>query len=84
MTTATGNDPLERLATIINTQLPGHHRALLTPALDAAIDTAKRRKRILELVQEAMSQLRVDMKYLMFDLEATRRERDEYKQKLEK
>jgi hypothetical protein len=30
----------------------------------------------LTLVQEALSQLRLDMKYLVFDLEATRRERD--------
>ena len=35
-----------------------------------------RRRRILDLVQEALSQLRLDMKYLVFDLEATRRERD--------
>ena len=27
--------------------------------------------------QEALSQLRLDMKYLIFDLEATRRERDD-------
>ena len=38
---------------------------------------------ILSLVQEALSQLRLDMKYLVFDLEATRRERDAYKQSLE-
>jgi hypothetical protein len=30
-----------------------------------------------------LSQLRLDMKYLMFDLEATRRERDEYRFKLD-
>jgi len=33
------------------------------------------------LVQEALSQLRLDMKYLVFDLEATRRERDAYRSK---
>ena len=41
------------------------------------VDSTKRRRRILNLVQEALSQLRLDMKYLVFDLEATRRERDE-------
>lgn len=41
------------------------------------VDSSKRRRRILMLVQEALSQLRLDMKYLVFDLEATRRERDE-------
>jgi hypothetical protein len=40
-------------------------------------DSSRRRRRILELVQEALSQLRLDMKYLVFDLEATRRERDD-------
>ena len=30
-----------------------------------------------------LAQLRLDMKYLMFDLEATRRERDGYRQELE-
>lgn len=39
----------------------------------------RRRRRILDLVQEALSQLRVDMKYLLFDLECTRRERDALK-----
>jgi hypothetical protein len=34
-------------------------------------------------VQDALSQLRLDMKYLMFDLEATRRERDELRRKTE-
>ena len=29
------------------------------------------------MVQESIGQLRLDMKYLVFDLEATRRERDE-------
>ncbi len=43
----------------------------------------RRRRRILSLVQDALSQLRLDMKYLMFDLEATRRERDEFREKLE-
>jgi hypothetical protein len=46
-------------------------------------DGMVRKRRILVLVQEALTQLRLDMKYLMFDLEATRRERDEYKQKAE-
>lgn len=38
----------------------------------------KRRSSILKLIQEALTQVRLDMKYLMFDLEATRRERDDY------
>ena len=63
--------------------LPAEHRAELEPALARVIESTKRRRRILQLVQEALSQLRLDMKYLVFDLEATRRERDTYKQSLE-
>jgi len=35
------------------------------------------------LVQEVLEQLRIDMKFMMFDLEATRRERDAYRRQLE-
>jgi len=49
----------------------------LSAAMDAVVDATARRRRILALVQDALGQLRLDMKYLMFDLEATRRERDE-------
>lgn len=48
------------------------------------IETAnQRRVRILKLLQEALSQLRLDVKYLIFDLEATRRERDLYREQLD-
>jgi hypothetical protein len=36
------------------------------------------------MVNSSLGQLRLDMKYLMFDLEATRRERDELKRELGK
>jgi hypothetical protein len=52
------------------------------PVLNRAVST-KRRRRILNLVQDALSQLRLDMKYLVFDLEATRRERNSFRQELE-
>ena len=32
--------------------------------------------------EDSIGQLRLDMKYLVFDLEATRRERDNYQQQL--
>jgi hypothetical protein len=63
--------------------LPGESRQVLEPFLARVIDSNRRRRRILNLVQDALSQLRLDMKYLAFDLEATRRERDEFKRKLE-
>jgi hypothetical protein len=62
--------------------LPLEHRVALLPSLRRVTDSSVRRRRILNLVQEALGQLRLDMKYLVFDLEATRRERDEYQQKL--
>lgn len=62
------------------TQLPVEHRSGVEAAFSRVIESTKRRRRILNLVQEALSQLRLDMKYLMFDLEATRRERDELRQ----
>lgn len=60
-------------------QLPAQYRAELERPLNRVVEYTKRRRRILNLIQEALSQLRMDMKYLMFDLEATRRERDDYK-----
>ncbi len=56
--------------------LPAEYRCKLEPAVFRVMESTRRRRRILNLVQEALSQLRLDMKYLVFDLEATRRERD--------
>ena len=70
------------LTTVI-CDLPAEFRDKVAPALTRVIDSTKRRRRILSLVQDALSQLRLDMKYLAFDLEATRRERDDYRRKLE-
>ena len=64
-------------------QLPREYRLQVEPLVNRVLENAKRRRRILSLVQDALGQLRLDMKYLTFDLEATRRERDEYRQKLE-
>jgi hypothetical protein len=62
--------------------LPNEHRETLEPFLSRVIDSNRRRRRILLLVQDALAQLRLDMKYLAFDLEATRRERDEFRRQL--
>jgi hypothetical protein len=64
-------------------ELPAELRAQISPAMDRVVQTTKRRRRILNLVQEALSQLRLDMKYLVFDLEATRRERDDYRRQID-
>lgn len=70
------------LATVIS-RLPADHRKQLEPVFQRVVESTCRRRRILNLVQEALSQLRLDMKYLLFDLEATRRERNEYRRCLE-
>lgn len=75
------NDFLE-LNALIGT-LPIEHRSRIEPVLNRVVESTRRRRRILNLVQDALSQLRLDMKYLVFDLEATRRERDIYRQQLE-
>jgi hypothetical protein len=81
-TTPRSNQPTEELPKDVAdlaaaiTGLPAEYRSRLEPLVFRVIDSTKRRRRILNLVQEALSQLRLDMKYLVFDLEATRRERD--------
>ena len=74
---------LKQLASAIQ-ELPAEHTRDLLPLLDRVVESTSRRRRILSLVQDALGQLRLDMKYLMFDLEATRRERDECQQQLER
>ena len=63
--------------------LPIEHQGNLEVAYRRVVDSILRRRRILGLVQEALSQLRLDVKYLMFDLEVTRRERDELRKQLD-
>jgi len=64
-------------------ELPPEYAEKTLPLVERVVSSAKRRRRILHLVQDALSQLRLDMKYLMFDLEATRRERDEYRRQID-
>ncbi len=58
-------------------------RRELDIAFERVAESVRRRRRILNLVQEALSQLRLDVKYLMFDLEITRKERDELQAQME-
>ncbi|TWT95989.1 hypothetical protein Pla108_30680 [Botrimarina colliarenosi] len=83
--TATGADLPADLVQLIAAigELPTEQSRALAPLLDRVVESTGRRRRILSLVQDALGQLRLDMKYLMFDLEATRRERDEAHARLE-
>jgi len=74
-------DVLELLAAI--DALPEEYRQAFEPVTQRIIEGSWRRRQILATIQEAISQLRLDMKYLMFDLEATRRERDSLREQLE-
>ena len=73
---------LDDLAQLI-AELPAKHRHKLQAAYTGVAESFGRRRRILNLVQEALSQLRLDVKYLMFDLEVTKAERDELQAQLE-
>lgn len=73
---------IAELAVVVS-ELPAEFRSRIEPAMGRVVESTRRRRRILNLVQEALSQLRLDMKYLMFDLEATRRERDDYRSRLD-
>ena len=56
--------------------LPEPYASQLNDSYRQAVEAVARRRRILSLVQEALAQLKLDVKYLVFDLEVTRRERD--------
>jgi hypothetical protein len=63
--------------------LPMEHRADFYKALGRLVDGFERRRSIFKYVQETLSQMSLDLKYILFDLEATRRERDDYRHRLE-
>jgi len=73
---------MQELARLVDA-VPGPEKLALATAYERVAESILRRRRILNLVQEALSQLRLDVKYLMFDLETTRRERDQLQSQLE-
>lgn len=75
-------DELAELGQLI-TATSGPQRQALDAAFQKVAEAVRRRHRILVLVQEALSQLRLDIKYLMFDLDVTRKERNELREQLE-
>ena len=73
---------LKKLTQAVST-LPPEYQQLLDPLVGKVVESQNRRHRLNKLIQEALTQLRLDVKYLEFDLQATRTERDEYKEQLE-
>ncbi len=63
--------------------LPASERALLEPLLDDALEQAQFRGRVLGIAREALQRLRLDLKLTQFDLEATRREREQLRRAVE-
>jgi hypothetical protein len=63
--------------------LPPQQSQGLEAAYSQVVDCVNRRRRLLALVQEALAELRLDIKYLMFDLDVTRKERDQLKTQLD-
>ena len=64
-------------------RLPPKSREMIQPFLQIVLDSSQRRRRIVRLIREALDQLQLEMKYLKFDLEATRRERDQMRASLD-
>jgi len=58
--------------------LPAEYRSDFYTVLARLTATIEHRQRMLGYVQDSLHQMSLDLKYLIFDLEATRRERDEY------
>ena len=63
--------------------LPVKYRPEFYKVLDRLAACLERRQRMLGYVQDSLNQMSLDLKYLLFDLEATRRERDEYRNMLD-
>ena len=63
--------------------LPLHLRERLSPLCERVGHYTRLQTRLVKIAQEAVDQLQLDVKYLLFDLEATRRERDELLRDLE-
>ena len=57
--------------------LAPENRHALDNAFDRAVDMIERRGKVFDMIQEALSEMRLDIRCLSFDLEVTRRERDQ-------
>jgi hypothetical protein len=55
--------------------LPTDIQAILLPVIDRLMLANKRRKETLSVILESFQSLRVEIKYLIFDLECTKREK---------
>lgn len=72
---ATSTRELAELVSAVS-ELPAEYAARLEPIVQRVLERSRQRRRVLGQLQVAVGQLRQDVAYLVFDLEATRRERD--------
>ena len=63
--------------------LPMPWREKLLPLCERVGHFSRLQAKLVQIAQDAVDQLQLDTKYLMYDLETTRRERDEFKEILE-
>jgi hypothetical protein len=64
-------------------QLPLPWREKLLPLCERVGHVSRLQTRLVHIAQDAVDQLQLDVKYLLYDLETTRRERDELKEILD-
>jgi hypothetical protein len=63
--------------------LPGQERDKVAPLCERVGHLMLLQAKLLRLTQDTVDQLQLDVKYLLFDLDVTRRERDALRQELE-
>lgn len=64
-------------------QLPHYLQQKLVPLCERVGHFARLQSKLVKIAQDAVDQLQLDVKYLLFDLEATRRERDDLRRQVE-
>jgi hypothetical protein len=67
---------IEELRGYLN-QLPLPWRERMFPLCERVTQYIRLQNKLLRMAQDTVEQLQLDVKYLVFDVEATRRERDE-------
>lgn len=75
-------EDLAELGTLL-VDLPPDSRSRAALIYARVLDSNRRRRKLLALVRDSISDMRLDIKYLQFDLEATCRERDELRKLLD-
>ena len=63
--------------------LPERYRAAIGPAVDEVLEEARFRGRIIVVAREALERLHLDLELARFDLEVTRREREQLRRAIE-